>query len=161
MSVKWTFNVVPGSYLEGVIRKGDFVDSFATASTVCPREALEEIVRFPFWARGLVHLRRALTTPFGLSQDGPDHEDKVGAFPVTYVTDQEIVAGFDDKHLNFLVSVWTDGNQVALATWVRPHGWPGKVYLSLILPFHILIARNGVRRVGVKYPHSQQPKRQE
>jgi hypothetical protein len=39
---------------------------------------------------------------------------------------------------------------VFLATWVHPHNIGGRVYLTTILPFHILIARNALARVGAR-----------
>ncbi len=49
----------------------DFVDCYAVASSLAPRRAAEIIVEFPAWVRGLFRLRRVLTAPFGLSNDGP------------------------------------------------------------------------------------------
>ncbi|MEO9790387.1 MAG: DUF2867 domain-containing protein [Tateyamaria sp.] len=86
--------------------------------------------------------------PFGLSQDGPEADDKLGPFPVELDTGTEVIAGFDDKHLNFRVSVYGDGRRVSLATWVHPHSIGGRSYLTAILPFHILVARNALARVA-------------
>ncbi len=102
---------------------------------------------FPGWANFLLQVRRIATTPFGLSNDGPDAPDKVGPFPVESETDQELIAGFDDKHLEFRVSVLSIDGRVYLATWVHPHNLAGRLYLATILPFHVLIARNGLARV--------------
>lgn len=112
------------------------------------RSAAEIIVQFPAWARVLVAIRKVVTSPFGLSNDGPDAKDKVGAFPVELDTENEFVAGFDDKHLNFRVSVISQAGKVYLATWVHPHNLGGRIYLRCILPFHILIARNALKRVA-------------
>lgn len=112
------------------------------------REAAEIIVDFPSWARFLLVIRRAVTAPFGLSNDGPTADDKLGPFPVEQDTPEEVIAGFNDKHLDFRVSVFAKDGEVALATWVHPHNVWGRVYLAAILPFHIAIARNGVRRVA-------------
>lgn len=151
-SVK-SFHCIPeNSYLNGVYNDGDFIDYYSSHGDVTARKALEEIVLFPGWARALMKLRKITTTPFGLSQDGPQDDDKIGAFPVIHDTDNEIVAGFDDKHLNFLVSVQADGETISLATWVRTHGPAGRFYLILIMPFHIMVARNAVRRVATKFP---------
>lgn len=137
-----------GSLLHNWVRQGDFIDCYAVASHVPPRLAAEEIVRFPPWARMLVSLRNALTAPFGLSADGPDAADKLGPFPVETETTEEIIAGFDDRHLNFRVSVLSRDGRVSLATWVRPHNVGGHAYLAAIMPFHIAIARDAMRRVA-------------
>lgn len=112
-----------------------------------PRRAAEVITEFPGWAKFLLEIRRLITSPFGLSQDGPDASDKLGAFPVESENEQELIAGFDDKHLEFRISVLSINGQIYLATWVQPHNIGGRIYLDAILPFHILIARNALARV--------------
>lgn len=131
---------------------GDFLDCYAIRSDLGPRRAAEVIVAFPGWARGLLAVRRALTAPFGLSNDGPDAADKLGPFPVEFEDGSEVVAGFDDRHLNFRVSILASGGRVHLATWVHPHHIGGRAYLAAIMPFHIAIARNALARVGRATP---------
>lgn len=131
---------------------GDFLDCYAVASDLPPRQAAEIITDFPGWAQGLVALRRLLTTPFGLRNDPPEADDIVGIFPVESETEQELIAGFDDSHLNFRVSVLSEHGQVSLATWVHPHNIAGRAYLAAIMPFHILIARNALARVADATP---------
>ena len=128
--------------------QGDFLDCYSVASDMPARAAAEVITAFPAWARGLLMVRRIATAPFGLSQDGPEADDKLGPFPVELDTGTEVIAGFDDKHLNFRVSVYGDGRRVSLATWVHPHNIGGRIYLTAILPFHILVARNALARVA-------------
>ena len=135
------------SGLQSRIGPGDFLDCFSVRSTVPPRQAAEIITDFPDWARWLLVVRRIITAPFGLSQDGPEAPDKVGAFPVEVETDHELIAGFDDKHLNFRVSVYSEDGRVSLATWVHPHNFGGRFYLRLILPFHVMVVRNALARV--------------
>ncbi len=127
---------------------GDFLDCYSVASDMHPREAANIITTFPGWAQVLLHIRRVVTAPFGLDNDGPEATDKIGIFPVETETDQELIAGFDDKHLNFRVSVLSHEGQISLATWVAPHNIGGRIYLAAIMPFHILIARNALARVA-------------
>ncbi|WP_108882313.1 DUF2867 domain-containing protein [Anderseniella sp. Alg231-50] len=126
----------------------DFLDCYCVASDLSPRRAAEVITDFPGWARFLLHIRRIVTSPFGLSNDGPAAPDKVGVFPVETETGRELIAGFNDKHLDFRVSVVSQNGRVFLATWVHPHNIGGWLYLKTILPFHILIARDALARVG-------------
>ena len=128
----------------------DFLDCYCVASDLSPRRAAEVITDFPGWARFLLHIRKIVTAPFGLSNDGPAAPDKVGVFPVETETGRELIAGFNDKHLNFRVSVLSQDGRVFLATWVHPHNIGGRLYLKTILPFHILIARNAMARVGAQ-----------
>lgn len=127
---------------------GDFLDCFAVRSDMSPRDAANIITDFPGWAQFLLKIRRAVTEPFGLSNDGPPADDKVGIFPVESDNQQELIAGFNDAHLNFRVSVMSTEGRVFLATWVHPHNIWGRLYLAAIMPFHILIARNALARVA-------------
>ncbi|MEM1130780.1 MAG: DUF2867 domain-containing protein [Pseudomonadota bacterium] len=138
------------SRLRERIQRGDFLDCFAVTADATPRQAAEIITEFPGWARGLLQIRRLVTLPFGLSQDGPDAPDKVGAFPVESETDDELIAGFNDKHLDFRVSVMARQGRVSLATWVHVHNIGGRIYLSTILPVHVMVARDALRRVAIR-----------
>lgn len=91
-------------------------------------------------------LRNKIVAPFGLRTDLPDGE-KIGVFPVTARSESEILMGFDDSHLDFRISILTDGTHAFGATWVRRHNCLGRVYLALIMPFHILIMRNAIGRI--------------
>lgn len=137
-----------GSSLHDRVSTTDFLDCFSVSSNLSSRHAAEIITDFPGWARFLLHIRRVLTAPFGLSTDGPEASDKVGPFPVEIETESELIAGFNDKHLEFRVSVFTQNGRVSLATWVHPHNIGGRFYLKVILPFHILIARDALARVA-------------
>ena len=138
----------PESALHARVGPGDFLDCYSVGADVPARRAAEIITDFPGWARFLLQIRRLVTAPFGLSQDGPQAADKVGPFPVEQDTETEMIAGFDDKHLNFRVSVLSRDGRVSLATWVHPHNAGGRLYLAAIMPFHILIARNALARVA-------------
>lgn len=127
--------------------KGDFLDCFSVSSDLAARQAAEIITAFPVWVQVLLRLRNVITYPFGLKGEGPDTTDRVGIFPVESDTARELIAGFDDKHLNFRVSVYSQEGRVSLATWVSPHNFGGRLYLWAIMPFHILIARNALVRV--------------
>ncbi|MEO0622387.1 MAG: DUF2867 domain-containing protein [Pseudomonadota bacterium] len=137
-----------GSRLAERLAPGDFLDCYSVEAALGPREAANVVVAFPGWARALVGLRNTLLAPFGLSREGPPAADKLGAFPVESETRDELIAGFDDKHLNFRVSVMARQGRVYLATWVRRHNLGGRLYLAAIMPFHILIARNALARVA-------------
>lgn len=136
------------SALWGRMGSGDFLDCYAVNATTPPRKAAEIITSFPGWAQALVRLRNIVTAPFGLSGTGPEAADKLGPFPVETETETELIAGFNDRHLDFRVSVFAKDGRVLLATWVHPHNVGGRLYLRAILPFHILIARNAVARVA-------------
>lgn len=126
----------------------DFLDCYKVASDLTAPDAAEIIVAFPGWAKSLVALRNAITSPFGLMKDGPEATQKLGLFPVESSSNTEVIAGFNDRHLDFRVSVFSKDDHIHLATWVHPHNIGGRIYLTCILPFHILIVRNALARVA-------------
>ena len=138
----------PRSALHDRVAPTDFLDCYCVASDLPPRRAAEIVADFPGWARFLLLVRRGLTSPFGLSNDGPPALDKVGPFPVEAEDDRELIAGFDDRHLDFRVCVLSQDERVFLATWAHPHSIAGRLYLRAILPFHVLIARDALARVA-------------
>lgn len=137
----------PGSLLAALHRPGDFLDCYACPSSLPPREAARIAALLPGWAAVLLRLRNALVAPFGLVGARPDTGD-FGPFPLVAETPRELVLGFDDRHLDFRLSVMAAAGQVSLATWVRTHNAGGRAYLALVMPFHRLIVRNAVARVG-------------
>ena len=76
----------------------------------------------------------------------------IGMFPVLSETPDRLVAGFDDKHLDFrvVVDVATSGHgqDVTATTLVKTHNLLGRVYLAIILPFHRLIVPVMMRQVA-------------
>lgn len=135
------------SLLSDRVKPMDFIDCYSVESDLSPRNAAEIITNFPGWARFLLKIRALVTAPFGLSNDGPPAPDKVGVFPVETESSHELIAGFNDKHLDFRVSVISQEGRVFLATWVHTNNIGGQIYLKAILPFHILISRNALARV--------------
>ncbi|MFT4183791.1 MAG: DUF2867 domain-containing protein [Rhizobium sp.] len=110
---------------------------------------------FPFWVRSLLRLRNALTAVFGLrSTEYPvaDAAEMIGFFPVVSKSDNQVVLGFDDKHLDFRVVVDTrDGEAsrlVAVTTLVKRKILLGKIYIFVITPFHRLIVATMLTNFG-------------
>ena len=140
--------VPANSGLHQYIEAEDFVDCYATASELTVRQAAELVVQYPKWVSALMTLRRIVTTPFGLVNDMEHAPERIGFFPIETETDEEILAGFDDKHLNFRISIMAQAGAVYFGTWVRPHNLGGKIYLWLVMPFHVLICKNALKRVA-------------
>ena len=64
--------------------------------------------------------------------------DKIGVWPIFAMTENELVAGRNNKHLDFRLSVLKEagGESVVVSTVCTVHNWYGKVYLFFIVPFH-------------------------
>jgi hypothetical protein len=111
----------------------------------------------PLWTKMLLIVRNAIARLVGLEAPtvaeimNPDIRsgyrvgEKIGPWPIFFIGDSEIVAGRNNKHLDFRVSVLktTDGKEmnVVVSTICTVHNLFGKIYLFFIVPFH----RNGVR----------------
>jgi uncharacterized protein DUF2867 len=76
--------------------------------------------------------------------------EKIGPWPIFFLGDNEIVAGRNNKHMDFRVSVLkaVDGvaPSVVVSTVCTVHNLFGKIYLFFIVPFH----RKGVQLLMAK-----------
>ena len=113
-----------------------------------PREAATRGVSIPGWARSLLALRNALVRPFGLKTGAVAGARTYGIFPVCAESADEMILGLDDRHLDFRVALVRQEGRMYMSTWVRPHNLAGRVYLRLVMPFHILICRGMVARMA-------------
>ncbi|MGB8397537.1 DUF2867 domain-containing protein [Bradyrhizobium sp.] len=111
----------------------------------------------PLWIKLMLVARNALAKLAGLEvptiaeimnpqlKAGYSVSHKIGPWPIFFLGDHEIVAGRNDKHIDFRVSVLrtVDGEaaSVVVSTICTVHNLFGKIYLFLIGPFH----RNGVQ----------------
>ena len=73
--------------------------------------------------------------------------DKIVRFIIYTLNETEIVTGMDEKHLDFRVSVLRlaegDGEKIVVSTVVLTHNLLGRVYMSVIKPFH----RFGIKKI--------------
>ena len=115
----------------------------------------------PDWIAALTKVRDAIVIGFGLKTTGhlaslPDAKaSRISFFRIYSKSDTEIVVGEDDKHLDFRVSLlWSrsdasqTGYTLTLSTVVHCHNLLGRIYLSVITPFHKLVVRATLRRAA-------------
>lgn len=135
------------SSLWRMVQPGDFIDGYAVESRLGPREAADIGLSTPQWASALLALRNRIVRPLGLKTEVSDTGE--GAiFPVTYEDAQEVILGTDDTHLNFRICVRQEAGRIHMATWVHRNNWLGRIYLMVVMPFHILIVRDSMRRIA-------------
>jgi hypothetical protein len=71
--------------------------------------------------------------------------ETIGVWPIFALSEAELVAGRDNKHLDFRLSVLKDTTgtvpSAVISTVCVVHNFFGKVYLFFVVPFH----RWGVR----------------
>lgn len=108
----------------------------------------------PGWVSALVWLRNAAVRPFGIKGSGsPNTRQMIGILPVLSRSDEQIVLGFDQTHLDFRIVVdvhpaHETGQTVSVTTLVHRKILLGKLYLAVITPFHRLIVRTLLDRLS-------------
>ena len=96
----------------------------------------------PLWMRLLMGMRNRLGRLVGL-KPAPK-----GGFPVVRESSDQVILGFDDKHLDFRVVVGVGGGFATVTTIVRWHNGWGRAYLAAIMPFHRAIAARVIEGVA-------------
>lgn len=108
---------------------------------------------FPPWVKALMMARNRIVRLWGLQGATDDQLSKMELKPEYAVGDyicnweihaqseNELVTGMDDKHLDFRVSMLREGDTLTATTVVTTHNALGRAYLMTILPFHKLIVR--------------------
>jgi hypothetical protein len=111
----------------------------------------------PLWIKLLLIARNAAARIAGLEvptvaeimnpEFKPDYRvgEKIGPWPIFFLGENEIVAGRNNTHIDFRVSVLKsvegEGASIVVSTVCTVHNVFGKIYLFVIGPFH----RNGVQ----------------
>jgi Protein of unknown function (DUF2867) len=106
----------------------------------------------PAWITTLLLIRNRIAAVFGLDvpkssdilhpiqQARYEVGDAIGPWPIFLLNDNELIAGRDNKHLDFRVSLLReihDGKpSLVVSTICEVHNLLGKVYLFVIVPFH-------------------------
>jgi hypothetical protein len=155
-------DVPAGSVLSrDVIACADFHDSYR-APLARPELGIVDIFfalfgHTPLWMKLLLIVRNAAAGLFGLEAPtvgeimkpavGSEYRvgEKIGPWPIFFIGDNEIIAGRNNKHMDFRLSVLKamerDAMSVVVSTICTVHNVFGKIYLFFIVPFH----RHGVR----------------
>lgn len=110
----------------------------------------------PIWMKLLLIVRNAAARLVGLEaptvaeimkprmREAYSIGEKIGPWPIFFIGGNEIVAGRNNRHMDFRLSVLkADGDpaSVVVSTICTVHNLFGKIYLFVVVPFH----RNGVK----------------
>ena len=137
-----------------VLPEANWADAFEieTRRSFADMKSLAQhtIGSMPSWARRLLWVRNTLLAPFGLKRDGLNSTqgaaECVDIFPILEQSTDRIVLGLDDWHLDFRIIV--DRSAVDRAfrlratTLVKRHNVFGRLYITIITPFHRLIVQS-------------------
>lgn len=142
------------SALHSFKHPGDFLDCFSVElpHDIRPLTDLAQIVfiELPFWVHILLEIRDIAVSPAGLKttknlsknlsfRDTLQVGEQINFLTILSLSEQEIILGEDDKHLDFRIAFRRDDTQsqrISLATLVRTHSWFGRTYLRSITPLH-------------------------
>lgn len=130
----------------------------------------EQLARYvfnnqPAWVNTLMRWRDSLVAGFGLkttkqlAAPSADKTDKrVGIFKIYASDAKEVFMGENDAHLDFRISVQlrpaaTDASvgsapQLIVSTVVHCHNRLGRIYITLIAPFHRQVVQSGLNRAA-------------
>jgi hypothetical protein len=142
----------------------DLADAYTVTLPIGTNATPEQLARIlfahqPQWATVLMKIRDTLVAGFGLKTtsrlgavDSAGSAGRVGFFKIYAATEDEIVLGEDDKHLDFRISLLCDGaagpnaaRRIVVSTVVHCHNRLGRTYIALIAPFHRRIVQASMR----------------
>lgn len=127
--------------------KGDFIDGYAVTSPLSAQEALQIGLALPSWAMALLKIRNRILSPFGFkTRIDKGYVDSI--FPLEFEDENEVIVGTNDWHQDFRISVYKSNDTIHMSTWVHRHNLAGYIYLAVVMPFHILIVRDAMRRIA-------------
>jgi hypothetical protein len=164
----------PAARIASEIRGSDFHDCYAMPLAHEGRSALaiflDVVARTPRWVETLMGLRNRIVSLFGLKnlghlgalpplKEAADYRigDRVGIFTLLSATDDEVILGDSDKHLDVKLSVCKvvrEGREaVAVTTVVHIHNLLGRIYMAFIAPMHRIIVPASLARLNEPCRH--------
>lgn len=117
----------------------------------------------PRWVNRLLLLRDKIVVPFGMAPTYGFHAHQMQApllkcgdtldfFDIVTIKSNELELQLRDVHFTVLISLYLCQENTEQALYitsiVNTHTWLGKVYVSLIAPFHRLVVRSMLNRLG-------------
>ncbi|MFZ6766510.1 DUF2867 domain-containing protein [Undibacterium sp. Di26W] len=145
-----------------VVHAAYYRDSYRTELCRCELSVIDAFhgifMHRPTWMKLVILSRNYLASMFGVAVADraeimhpsmrSDYKvgEKIGAWPIFFLSSDELVAGRDNSHLDFRLSIVRVEEEqtvaIVVSTVCLTHNWFGRVYIQLIRPFH---------RWGLKY----------
>lgn len=153
-------DVPPSSRISLELKGAHFFDAYEMPLAHNGQSALDiylkVVARTPSWVNFLMATRNRIVAFLGLKNLGHlggvnpakkpcDYRvgDRVGIFTLRSISDDEIILGDSDKHLDVKVSICKlagqDRQSVAVTTVVHIHNLLGRIYMLFVAPVHRLI----------------------
>ena len=148
--------------VKNALPKIDFTDTFSTTNHIDSLDIIANKIfgSEPVWITFLFKIRNFVMKLFGFKTEIPTNIDTtfnigsfVGFFEIYSIQQNEIVLGADDKHLKFRVSIYNSEEEnynIKVTTLVEYLNTFGKIYMTVIKPFHLLVVKAMVKNAFVK-----------
>ncbi|WP_219219703.1 DUF2867 domain-containing protein [Variovorax boronicumulans] len=154
----------PQSRLSPRFATSTLADAFAIRVPTVPGHTIDAWAQAALghptrWFRALLSLRDLAVGGLGLKTSADMRRDMDARgqayfdfFPVQSRSDDEIVVGENDRHLDFSLSLLLRPTpdaaygELVATTVVHCHNLLGRSYLKTIMPFHGLVVRSNLRR---------------
>jgi hypothetical protein len=160
-----------GSEIKRLVVGSYFHDAWSINAAEPNLDPLGQFLRVakstPGWIDAAMNLRNRIVAMFGLknlggladvhdSKTAAEYKpgDRVGIFTLISQSDNEVLLGDSDKHLDVVVSVHRQQSAqsakavVTVTMVVKVHNWLGRLYMVPVRPAHRIIAQAMVRAVG-------------
>ena len=149
-------NLPATSRLHEYLEKIDFEDAYAFRGQSQGMSMEDVYIKIfnttPLWVEYAMRLRNVLVAPFGLKTEIDKNRlpsvkegEKSGIFRIYRILENEIIAGEDDQHLNFRVSVHrktAESSVITVSTIVQYNNAFGRFYMTLLSPFHKMVVKS-------------------
>lgn len=159
---------LPESGVSRLYKPVHLADAFAIPLPAGATRDPETLARFivshqPAWIDRLTSVRDMIVSCFGLKTArqlaqlaNKEKTERVGIFRIYGKSENEIVLGEDDRHLDFRVSMLCGPQDLTVSTVVHCHNLLGRTYLFVIAPFHRLVVKASLRRAAkIGWPSSR------
>lgn len=160
-----TTAVPPHAEIAHHLRGADFHDCYTIDLAPTALTALELYLRVvattPGWVNAAMTLRNRIVQLVGLKNLGllndidagkpaGDYKigDRVGIFTIRHISDQEVILGDADKHLDVHLSVCKLQGKVAISTVVHTKNALGRLYMLFVAPAHRRIVPATLRKAS-------------
>jgi len=167
----YKINIPSGSEIEKTTNGAYYYDTYKASVAINEKSALDiylDMVKStPEWVNSLMALRNKAVSMVGLknlghlgeieqSKLGKNYKigDRVGIFSVLFISDNEVILGESDKHLDVKLSIYkmseNKQNAIAISTVVHIHNLLGKLYMLFVTPLHKVIAPAMLNKIEFK-----------
>jgi hypothetical protein len=146
-------DVPTGGLLDGALARVDFADAHAVearpGTPLDPQVWADAVFRDPpAWVIAALGLRQALVGFVGIARGG------TSAFDTLARTDDEVLLGTDDGHLDFRASVRREPDRVVVSTVVTLHNRRGRGYFAIVRLVHPAVVQAMLGRAARRLSRS-------